>query len=104
MRSQVLRERLERGVGILTGGNSHRDACTCGGHELVRRFGDPGGVDPEDRDSRLHPHPVGDPALADELDSGAHADLLPQLLFGQVERVGLPARDALDRDVPALVV
>ena len=104
MGPKMIGERLERGVGVLTGRDAHRDACLRRRHELVRGFGEPRRVDPEYRDRRLHPHAIRDTALADELRRGPEPDLLAQLRLLEVERVRLPARDPRDRDVAAIVV
>src|SRR6185437_11817127 len=100
----MLRQRLERGIRVLTGRDPHRDAGLRRGDELIRRFGELGSVDPEDRDRWLHPHAIGDPALADELGSGPETDLLAELGLFEVERIGLSARYAGDRHVALVVV
>ena len=104
MSPEMLGERLESGVRVLTRRDTHRDAGFRRRHELVRRFGEPRRVDPENRDRWLHPHTVGDAALADELRAGPEADLLPKLGLLKVQWIRLSARDPRDGDVTALVV
>ena len=97
-------ERLHRRIGVLTRGNPHRHACPRRRDELVGRLGDLRRVDPEDGYRRLHPHAIGDAALADEPRARPHADLLAELFFGEVERIGLAVREPGDRDVAFVVV
>src|SRR5438309_11261823 len=70
----------------------------------MRRRAEPRRAYPEDRIRRLHPHAVGDAAVADEPHPGAHANLLAQLFFGEVEGIGLALRDTGDSDVALLIV
>src|SRR6267142_562719 len=104
VRPKMLGERPQRRIRVLTGRDAHGHACLRRGHELIGRFGELRRVDPQDRDGRLHPHAVGDAALADELRAGPQPNLLAELLLGEVERVGFAACYPRDGDVATVVM
>src|SRR5437773_2958806 len=101
---EMLGEGFESGIRVLTRRDAHRYARLRRRHELVRRLGEPRRVDPENRYRGLHPHTVGDPALADELRAGPEPDLLPTLRLLEVARVRFSTGDPRDGPLAALVV
>ena len=72
--------------------------------ELVRGLDHTRGVQAEHGDGRLGPQPLRDRPRADQGDAGSQRGVLPVLLLGQLQALPGTVGQALDRDLPVVVV